>query len=148
AEGNGTSVFIDWTDYPEIEYEGDSESEIAFYRIYQSSTAFSKIFDENVRLIDRVEAQKKSITVSGLVRNEVYHYAIVAEDRFGLALSAVESTATSPIDRKSTRLNSSHVKISYAVFCSKEKEHHGDDVVVISVEGNRTAHVCYLVALL
>src|SRR5690606_40844604 len=25
------------------------------------------------------------------------------------------------IDRKSTRLNSSHVKISYAVFCSKKK---------------------------
>src|SRR5690606_41422011 len=25
------------------------------------------------------------------------------------------------IDRKSTRLNSSHVKISYAVFCLKEK---------------------------
>src|SRR5207249_9898416 len=25
--------------------------------------------------------------------------------------------ATSPIDRKSTRLNSSHVSISYAVFC-------------------------------
>src|SRR5690606_39738023 len=24
---------------------------------------------------------------------------------------------TSPLDRKSTRLNSSHVKISYAVFC-------------------------------
>src|SRR5690606_41242088 len=26
-----------------------------------------------------------------------------------------------PIDRKSTRLNSSHVKDSYAVFCLKEK---------------------------
>src|SRR5690606_41720333 len=26
-----------------------------------------------------------------------------------------------PQDRKSTRLNSSHVKISYAVFCSKKK---------------------------
>src|SRR5690606_41293265 len=25
------------------------------------------------------------------------------------------------LDRKSTRLNSSHVKISYAVFCSKQK---------------------------
>src|SRR5690606_40237955 len=25
------------------------------------------------------------------------------------------------VDRKSTRLNSSHVKISYAVFCSKKK---------------------------
>src|SRR5690606_41792548 len=26
-----------------------------------------------------------------------------------------------PLDRKSTRLNSSHVKISYAVFCLKKK---------------------------
>src|SRR5690606_41897637 len=29
--------------------------------------------------------------------------------------------STTPIDRKSTRLNSSHVKISYAVFCLKKK---------------------------
>src|SRR5690606_39776415 len=36
----------------------------------------------------------------------------------GLA-SYVEVCGT--IDRKSTRLNSSHVKISYAVFCSKTK---------------------------
>src|SRR5699024_11789009 len=28
---------------------------------------------------------------------------------------------TAPIDRKSTRLNSSHVSISYAVFCLKKK---------------------------
>src|SRR5690606_39650323 len=28
----------------------------------------------------------------------------------------------SPEDRKSTRLNSSHVKISYAVFCLKKKK--------------------------
>src|SRR5699024_11323748 len=27
-------------------------------------------------------------------------------------------------DRKSTRLNSSHVSISYAVFCLKKKKHH------------------------
>src|SRR5690606_40744630 len=29
-------------------------------------------------------------------------------------------------DRKSTRLNSSHVKISYAVFCWKKKKRHQD----------------------
>src|SRR5438874_3783119 len=33
------------------------------------------------------------------------------------------------IDRKSTRLNSSHVEISYAVFCLKKKrEGHNEDV--------------------
>src|SRR5690606_39781333 len=31
------------------------------------------------------------------------------------------STDKTPKDRKSTRLNSSHVKISYAVFCLKKK---------------------------
>src|SRR5699024_12254671 len=30
---------------------------------------------------------------------------------------------TSSLDRKSTRLNSSHVSISYAVFCLKKKKH-------------------------
>src|SRR5690606_40741430 len=30
-------------------------------------------------------------------------------------------------DRKSTRLNSSHVKISYAVFCLKKKNAYGED---------------------
>src|SRR5437868_9771554 len=31
-----------------------------------------------------------------------------------------------PQDRKSTRLNSSHVSISYAVFCLKKKKHTTD----------------------
>src|SRR5256885_6923953 len=30
----------------------------------------------------------------------------------------------SPADRKSTRLNSSHLVISYAVFCLKKKKNH------------------------
>src|SRR5690606_41950456 len=36
---------------------------------------------------------------------------------------AVPTTTSTPTDRKSTRLNSSHVKISYAVFCLKKKKH-------------------------
>src|SRR2546430_11376731 len=31
-----------------------------------------------------------------------------------------------PTDRKSTRLNSSHSQISYAVFCLKKKKHYSD----------------------
>src|SRR3989442_5000969 len=37
----------------------------------------------------------------------------------------LEVTAPSS-DRKSTRLNSSHVRISYAVFCLNKKRHHID----------------------
>src|SRR5690554_7300072 len=36
------------------------------------------------------------------------------------------ATGVMPLeDRKSTRLNSSHVRISYAVFCLKKKKHLG-----------------------
>src|SRR5438477_5028831 len=37
------------------------------------------------------------------------------------------TTLTGPttLDRKSTRLNSSHMSISYAVFCLKKKNSHG-----------------------
>src|SRR5690606_41119786 len=39
----------------------------------------------------------------------------------GLLFVAVTGLALFLVDRKSTRLNSSHVKISYAVFCLKKK---------------------------
>src|SRR5699024_11446930 len=40
----------------------------------------------------------------------------------GLASSNFISAPASLLDRKSTRLNSSHVSISYAVFCLKKKK--------------------------
>src|SRR5436309_9811069 len=42
--------------------------------------------------------------------------------RGGLARRAGRREARGRRDRKSTRLNSSHVKISYAVFCLKKKK--------------------------
>src|SRR5436309_10380030 len=41
-----------------------------------------------------------------------------ASDAINIILDAIPA---GPPDRKSTRLNSSHVKISYAVFCLKKK---------------------------
>src|SRR2546421_7934212 len=39
-----------------------------------------------------------------------------------LANQAVQNKINSKLDRKSTRLNSSHDQISYAVFCLKKKK--------------------------
>src|SRR5690349_23660844 len=40
------------------------------------------------------------------------------------ALASPDASARICTDRKSTRLNSSHVEISYAVFCLKKKKHN------------------------
>src|SRR3712207_6953521 len=47
------------------------------------------------------------------------------------ALAAlVSGLVTEPVaDRKSTRLNSSHANISYAVFCLKKKNIYADDTL-------------------
>src|SRR5699024_12111624 len=50
----------------------------------------------------------------------------VADEIYGVPLSSIVETALLTKeqimqDRKSTRLNSSHVSISYAVFCLKKK---------------------------
>src|SRR5690606_6782304 len=43
---------------------------------------------------------------------------------FGLTAKEVKTILDDNGDRKSTRLNSSHVKISYAVFCLKKKKEY------------------------
>src|SRR5207302_7278890 len=45
----------------------------------------------------------------------------VSDQRFPTCGWKSDAVPASPRDRKSTRLNSSHVKISYAVFCLKKK---------------------------
>src|SRR5436305_3115032 len=44
-------------------------------------------------------------------------------------------------DRKSTRLNSSHVRISYAVFCLKKKKKIQDRLQRIPTPPNRPPHL-------
>src|SRR5690625_6957707 len=41
----------------------------------------------------------------------------------GVTVTTASMPVMSMLDRKSTRLNSSHVAISYAVFCLKKKTH-------------------------
>src|SRR3989442_2209352 len=48
--------------------------------------------------------------------------AVAEHGLHGGGLGGVAETAAEGRDRKSTRLNSSHVRISYAVFCLKKKK--------------------------
>src|SRR5207253_10609142 len=45
------------------------------------------------------------------------HALMLPETRSGIAEASATRRPSTPRDRKSTRLNSSHVAISYAVFC-------------------------------
>src|SRR3712207_8858067 len=66
-----------------------------------------------------------------LFRSYLDHAAPFEEDLFYRAAAAPGTTHWSALevpghlgDRKSTRLNSSHANISYAVFCLKKKKPH------------------------
>src|SRR3712207_6905848 len=61
-------------------------------------------------------------------------FATTLELRDGvLGIRPVPTPDGKPLDRKSTRLNSSHANISYAVFCLKKKKQHTKNHYVIDV---------------
>src|SRR2546430_12329591 len=62
----------------------------------------------------KVRLQSRFGECRRVVRGDVERHAIG---------EPVESNGV-PLDRKSTRLNSSHSQISYAVFCLKKKKQH------------------------
>src|SRR5690349_23019805 len=53
-------------------------------------------------------------------------HVLAGPERSARRMPAAPATTSAPVtrklDRKSTRLNSSHVEISYAVFCLKKKK--------------------------
>src|SRR5690606_39724754 len=51
-----------------------------------------------------------------------FHIAMTDMLLTGFPVAGNAENVFPPLDRKSTRLNSSHVKISYAVFCLKKKK--------------------------
>src|SRR3712207_7207563 len=73
--------------------------------------------DAREELPDLVVKVARNPHALGLLSGE---YAPTA--RSPLALETVEHAVERAEDRKSTRLNSSHANISYAVFCLKKKK--------------------------
>src|SRR3712207_8982020 len=63
------------------------------------------------------EAGQKILGLDQHVEEVAYRRALVAAD-------VSDARLQERLDRKSTRLNSSHANISYAVFCLKKKNTH------------------------
>src|SRR3712207_7823330 len=65
------------------------------------------------------------------------HYPLELDDEIALVGQEAQLTwsDTAHADRKSTRLNSSHANISYAVFCLKKKKtHHPLDQLYLNLK--------------
>src|SRR3712207_7492713 len=76
-------------------------------------------------IADRLAAERDGVEVLHRAAKEGLGRAYVAGFHHALARGAdraMEMDADFSQDRKSTRLNSSHANISYAVFCLKKKQ--------------------------
>src|SRR2546430_9978974 len=73
------------------------------------------------RVVDAFAEELERVTVDDGERRRVDCARAEAEEQAVLLRDAVEAPGEVRLDRKSTRLNSSHSQISYAVFCLKKK---------------------------
>src|SRR3989442_6549463 len=78
----------------------------------------STLFPYTTLFRSRFPALHDSTGVRGIAGDS----AKLREQRERISGRVVRDIADKPRDRKSTRLNSSHVRISYAVFCLKKKQ--------------------------
>src|SRR5690606_31408538 len=62
------------------------------------------------------------LEVSGVERDAAIDEAFAINEKWQAGEATFHEARQVALDRKSTRLNSSHVKISYAVFCLKKKK--------------------------
>src|SRR5690554_7681134 len=101
----------------------------------------SLIFTANAQVPDVKLGAKGGVNFSNITNSDMdsktgFHIGVLAEvffsEQFSLQPEILYSTQGAELkgdystakykDRKSTRLNSSHVRISYAVFCLKKKK--------------------------
>src|SRR5436853_5918726 len=66
------------------------------------------------------------VELAALLKERAVAAALLPLDDPGAALDVADDVT----DRKSTRLNSSHLGISYAVFCLKKKKQNRDEQVI------------------
>src|SRR5690242_20865848 len=79
------------------------------FTLFPYTTLFRSVkFGATVNLVDEDSGDKSK-------------YKIVGEDESDVKGGKISITSPIARDRKSTRLNSSHMSISYAVFCLKKK---------------------------
>src|SRR5205814_1568695 len=106
--------------------KGESRGRACYKKCPESSTANQTIFDCQISHQGReYRIGYVSPTLPGLTSSEHLYFPSSLKNRSEKISRVPEETygtkSPSILDRKSTRLNSSHLGISYAVFCLKKK---------------------------
>src|SRR5699024_11936535 len=88
-----------------------------------------EIFIQGIGLLDLEESRLSLIHLfymeTDTLKWRIPNYLVVFRKTFTMLMKRYcHSEKIMKIDRKSTRLNSSHVSISYAVFCLKKKNNN------------------------
>src|SRR3712207_7110289 len=87
--------------------------------LFPYTTLFRSMADHSAGTKDAIQPFVTT-RMAGMVLGEVKQAPGTKSNTVGSHLQGEENTSTK--DRKSTRLNSSHANISYAVFCLKKKK--------------------------
>src|SRR3712207_9270652 len=95
---------------------------LTFLVFFFNDTATTEIY--TLSLHDALPIFSGIVSERDIVRALAAHGARALEEPVSSFMTAkvVTCTGETSIDRKSTRLNSSHANISYAVFCLKKKK--------------------------
>src|SRR2546426_6713380 len=84
---------------------------------------YTTLFRSPLRESDMLESQRRLYDLGGFNQVQIAHQDPETGGTERTVLVSVEEARRWTVgDRKSTRLNSSHLVISYAVFCLKKKE--------------------------
>src|SRR5690606_40865096 len=90
--------------------------------LFPYTTLFRSATNAIIQGSSAIHTKITLINVQKLCRRKGWTLAFTVHDEIGVYAPENITYEDAKEDRKSTRLNSSHVKISYAVFCLKKKK--------------------------
>src|SRR3712207_8669931 len=85
---------------------------------------YTTLFRSKATQVDGVYDADPRIESDAVKYDSVTYGEVIAKGLRVMDTAAISLCMDNALDRKSTRLNSSHANISYAVFCLKKKTHY------------------------
>src|SRR2546426_7562470 len=92
--------------------------------VYERFFSFRRLLPEEAHALTNVDDRRRMAVVAEV--DDGQEPELIGVARYGPSNEGTTADIGLVVDRKSTRLNSSHLVISYAVFCLKKKKKNVD----------------------